>query len=215
MTRVKICCIADEVEAELALAHGADAIGLVTKMPSGPGVITDHEMRRIARWAFGKAWIFVLTSQRSPLRICEQARGIDGVRLQLVDKVPHSMYAAIRSGAPHAKIVQVIHVRGREDVAEAVAVAPLVDEILLDSGNPDAAVKELGGTGRTHDWTLSRAIVESVDVPVWLAGGLHAENVAEAITKVRPFGVDICSGVRELGALSPRRLQAFFAAVRV
>lgn len=215
MTRVKICCIADETEAELALAHGADAIGLVTKMPSGPGVITDHEMHRIARWALGKAWIFVLTSQKLPVRVVEQARGIDGVRLQLVDRVPHTMYEAIRSGAPHAKIVQVIHVRSRADVAEAIAVAPFVDEILLDSGNPDAAVKELGGTGRTHDWSLSRAIVESVDRPVWLAGGLRAENVAEAIATVRPFGVDICSGVREAGVLSPRRLQAFFAAVRV
>jgi phosphoribosylanthranilate isomerase len=215
VTRVKICCIADESEAELALAHGADALGLVTKMPSGPGVITDHEMRRIASWALGKAWIFVLTSQKLPIRVVEQARGIDGVRLQLVDRVPHTMYEAIRGGAPHAKIVQVIHVRSREDVAEAIAVAPFVDEILLDSGNPDAAVKELGGTGRTHDWSLSRAIVESVDRPVWLAGGLRAENVAEAIETVRPFGVDICSGVREAGVLSPRRLQAFFAAVRV
>ncbi len=90
---------------------------------------------------------------------------------------------------------------------------PGVDAILLDSGNQKLAVKELGGTGRTHDWRISRQIVESVHVPVFLAGGLTPENVLVAIRKVRPFGLDICSGLRTNGHLDEEKVQQFFASI--
>jgi phosphoribosylanthranilate isomerase len=87
-----------------------------------------------------------------------------------------------------------------------------VDALLLDSGNQALAVKELGGTGRRHDWAISRTIVEAASVPVWLAGGLTADNVAEAVATVRPFGLDVCSGVRVAGALDEGTLAAFVRA---
>ena len=118
-------------------------------------------------------------------------------------------HRAIREELPDVKIVQVIHVTGDESVDEALRVAASVDALLLDSGNPKLAVKELGGTGRRHDWSLSRRIVDSSPVPVYLAGGLNAGNVAEAIETVRPFGVDICSGVRTDGKLDEAKLSAF------
>jgi phosphoribosylanthranilate isomerase len=93
-------------------------------------------------------------------------------------------------------------------------VAPEVDALLLDSGNQSLPVKELGGTGRTHDWSVSRRIVEAAPVPVYLAGGLTPDNVGEAVRRVRPFGVDVCSGVRSGGRLDEARLAAFAAAVR-
>jgi phosphoribosylanthranilate isomerase len=108
----------------------------------------------------------------------------------------------------------VIHVTGPESVDEAIAVAPHVDAILLDSGNQSLAIKELGGTGRTHDWSLSRRIREAIDVPLFLAGGLNQMNVAAAIREVQPFGIDVCSGLRTEGDLDPQKLSAFIRAIR-
>jgi phosphoribosylanthranilate isomerase len=110
-------------------------------------------------------------------------------------------------------LVQVIHVTGTESVDEALSVADSVDALLLDSGNLKLAVKELGGTGRTHDWRLSRQIVESVRVPVFLAGGLSPENVATAIREVGPCGLDVCSGLRTDGNLDEEKVKRFFAAI--
>ena len=114
---------------------------------------------------------------------------------------------------PGVSLVQVVHVTGKRALDEVRAAAPHVDAVLLDSGRPEAAVKELGGTGRAHDWTLSRRIVETAGVPVFLAGGLNAENVGEAIAAVGPFAVDLCSGVRSQGALDEAKLRRFVDAV--
>ena len=89
----------------------------------------------------------------------------------------------------------------------------MVDAWRLDSGNRTLPVKELGGTGRTHDWGLSARIVAEAGVPVFLAGGLCAGNVGQAIRSVRPYGVDLCSGVRTGDALDERKLLAFMEAV--
>ncbi|MEM8602165.1 MAG: phosphoribosylanthranilate isomerase, partial [Bacteroidota bacterium] len=155
-----------------------------------------------------------LTSSTDATHIAAQARRCKVNTLQLVDAVEMPTYAYLRTVLPATKLVQVIHVESEVNVAEAAAVAPHVDALLLDSGRPSAATPELGGTGRTHDWALSRRIVETVDVPVVLAGGLRAENVGEAIRAVRPFGLDLCSGVRSDGHLDPVKLRAFFEAVR-
>ncbi|MBP7951274.1 MAG: hypothetical protein KA004_16610, partial [Verrucomicrobiales bacterium] len=72
----------------------------------------------------------------------------------------------------------------------------------------------LGGTGRTHDWTTSRRIREAVSVPLFLAGGLTAGNVAEAVATVEPFGLDLCSSVRTDDRLDPAKLQSFFSALQ-
>ena len=139
--------------------------------------------------------------------------GAGRARYSLSDAVAPGTHAALRQALPGVAIVQVIHVADQESVDEAIAVSQHVDAILLDSGNPGLATKELGGTGRTHDWDLSRRIRDSVDRPVYLAGGLSADNVAEAIRVVRPFGVDVCSGVRTDGRLDTGRLAHFVEAV--
>ena len=207
--RLKVCCIASIEEAALALSHGATAIGLVSAMPSGPGVIDEARIREIAAWAPPSARTFLLTSRTAPAEIVEQVKASGVNTVQVVDALGPGAYTVLRALLPRVRLVQVIHVRGAEAVEEALAAAPLVDELLLDSGNPGAPVKELGGTGRVHDWTLSRRIVEESGVPVWLAGGLRAENVEAAIAAVGPTGVDVCSGVREAGLLSAARLERF------
>lgn len=192
---------------------GADALGLVGKMPSGPGPIADDLIELITRHIHPPVSSFLLTSEQSSEAIIQHVKKVNTNTVQVVDTLTEGTYSDIRKELPHLGIVQVIHVRGEESVDEALAIHEMVDAILLDSGNPTAAVKTLGGTGNTHNWTISRKIVESVKVPVFLAGGLHAGNVKRAIDEVGPFGVDICSGVRTNGWLDPDKLAAFMNAV--
>lgn len=211
--RVKICCISSIREVEIAVAHGASALGLVAKMPSGPGIISDEAIRKIVRTVPPPVATFLLTSETSAERIVEHHRRTFTSTLQLVDSLKEGTYADIRRELPAVKIVQVIHVLDESSIDEAVRISEEVDTLLLDSGNPNLATKELGGTGRTHNWTLSRKIVEQSKVPVFLAGGLTPENVREARDIVNPFGLDVCSGVRTDRKLDPRKLRAFFDAV--
>ena len=209
-TRVKICCIASEEEAKLAISFGASALGLVAAMPSGPGPIADGLIRRIAASVPPPVATFLLTCRtRGGAIIAHHLRTLTNT-LQLVDTPEEDAIDTIRAVLPAVRIVQVIHVRGESSLAEALHAAAQADALLLDSGNPSLAVKELGGTGRVHDWRLSRRIVEQSPVPVFLAGGLHPGNVRAAIDQVGPFGVDVCSGVRSDGRLDAGKLEAFF-----
>ena len=209
--RVKVCCIQDEAEAWTAIRLGASALGLVSAMPSGPGVIEEHAIARIAGRVPPGVATFLLTSLQNADAIAAQHRRLRTTALQIVDSLDRGCYADLREALPGIGLVQVVHVTGPPSVDEAVAVAPHVDAILLDSGSPTLAVKELGGTGRRHDWALSRRIREAVDVPVYLAGGLLPENVAEAIDAVGPFALDICTGVRSAGRLDAAKLERFMA----
>ncbi|HAV60914.1 MAG TPA: N-(5'-phosphoribosyl)anthranilate isomerase [Verrucomicrobiales bacterium] len=212
--RVKVCCIGSVAEARLAIRHGAAALGLVSAMPSGPGVIGEPLIAEIAATVPPGVAMFLLTSHQTAAPIIDQQRRLRVNTIQLCDHVPETDLRELRKALPGIKLVQVIHVIGENSIAEARRVAPLVDALLLDSGNPSLAVKELGGTGRRHDWTISRRIRETVDLPVYLAGGLRPANVAEAIATVAPFGLDLCSGVRTDGQLNEAKLAAFFDAVR-
>lgn len=212
--RVKICCIQSLEEAELAIQYGASAIGLVSAMPSGPGPIPEDLIARIASRIPPGVDSFLLTSKQDPIAVIEQHRRMRTTAIQLVDSFPLAGYSKLRVGMPGIRIVQVIHVLDTSSLDEAVSVALHVDALLLDSGNPGAAVKELGGTGRTHNWDISLSIRNAVSVPVYLAGGLKAENVREAIIHVHPFGVDVCSGVRTNRKLDETKLAAFFENIR-
>ena len=208
--RVKICCIASIDEAQLAIRYGASALGLVSAMPSGPGPIPEELIAEIAATIPPGVTSFLLTSQQEAGPIISQQRRCRTNTLQLVDRISVPVYDELRRALPGIGLVQVVHVTGEESIVESITVSEFVDAILLDSGNQALPVKELGGTGRTHDWSISRRIVESVNVPVYLAGGLKPENVAEAIRQVQPFGVDLCSGVRTDGRLDDEKLKKFF-----
>ncbi|HOA38409.1 MAG TPA: phosphoribosylanthranilate isomerase [Flavihumibacter sp.] len=211
--KVKICCISSVNEAAMAIKHGAAALGLVGKMPSGPGVIDDVLIESIAKSIPPPIASFLLTSETSAPEIIAHYKRVNTSTIQLVDELQPGAYALLRRELPHAKLVQVIHVIDDRSVEQAKEVTEFVDAILLDSGNPNLAVKELGGTGRTHNWALSRQIVEAVPVPVFLAGGLNKDNVRAAIDAVQPFGIDLCSSVRSQGKLDEEKLQAFFQAI--
>jgi phosphoribosylanthranilate isomerase len=212
-TRVKICCISNKEEAGTAIRYGAAALGLVGKMPSGPGIITDETIYSIAQIVPPPIATFLLTSETIAQDIIEHHQKVHTTTIQLVDALTNRAYQNIREQLPNVKLVQVIHVIDEASVEEAIEISAWVDAILLDSGNPNLQVKELGGTGRTHNWQLSRQIREKISKPVFLAGGLHQGNVREAIETVQPFGVDLCSGVRTDGKLDERKLEAFFKAI--
>ena len=199
----------------MAIRHGASAVGLVSAMPSGPGVIAEETIAEIARTVPPGVGSFLLTSRQDAASIIEQQRRLRVSTLQLCDRLTTGSHRDLRAALPGIGIVQVVHVVGPESVAEAVGVAPEVDAILLDSGDPGRPVKELGGTGRRHDWRLSRRIREAVAVPVFLAGGLDPDNVADAVAEVGPFGLDVCSGLRTGGALDEGRVSRFFAKIVV
>ena len=210
---VKVCCIQDVDEARLAISAGASALGLVSAMPSGPGPIAEERITEIAAAVPAPTETFLLTCLVEAEAIAAQHRRCGTTALQLVDHVPEPELRRLRQIAPGVKLVQVIHVTGAESVDEALAAAPLVDMLLLDSGNPRRAVKELGGTGRVHDWTHSRRICESVRIPVLLAGGLNPGNARSAFERVRPTGLDVCSGLRPNGRLDGALLRDFFHAL--
>ena len=185
--RVKICCISNAKEAWLAIRYGASALGLVSEILSGPGVIPESTIAGIARIVPPSVSSFLLTSKQDSSAIIEQHKHCGTNVIQLCDQLKIESYKELRDAMPGIGLVQVIHVTGEETLKEALSVAPHVNGILLDSGNQTLSVKQLGGTGRTHDWSLSRRIRQKVNIPVFLAGGLNPENVVEALNRFNPL----------------------------
>ena len=213
--RIKICCIGSVEEARVAVAAGADALGLVGAMPSGPGIIDDTLAREIAASVPPPVATFLLTQRATAPGIADHVVRCGTNTVQIVNPIDPAVYPElIRLLPPAVRRVQVVHVEGDDALDRIAAYAPYVHAFLLDSGRPGADVPELGGTGRVHDWSISARFVEGSSKPVFLAGGLTADNVADAIRQVRPFGVDLCSGVRTDGRLSRAELNRFMAAAR-
>jgi phosphoribosylanthranilate isomerase len=213
-TRIKICCIASPEEAAMAISAGADALGLVARMPSGPGQITDAAIAAITAVVPPAVATFLLTSQTSAEAIAAHVRATNPTSVQIVSQIDPAQSARLAELEPALRRVQVIHVEGPEALDLIPAYAPHVHAFLLDSGRPSASPPELGGVGRTHDWAISAAFVKKSPLPVFLAGGLTPENAGEAIRAVRPFGLDLCSGVRSDTRLDAAKLRAFIAAAR-
>ena len=212
--RIKICCISSVEEAKLAIKYGTDALGFVSAMPSGAGVIDEQLIPQIVSTVPPPIATFLLTCLVKAEDIISQILRCNTNTVQLVDRVGHEVYHVIRQKLPWIKIVQVIHINDKNSIKEAETISPFVDALLLDSGNQSLPVKELGGTGRVHDWSISKTICEIIDKPIFLAGGLNCDNVEEAIRTVHPFGVDVCSGLRTNGILDEEKLKQFIICVK-
>jgi phosphoribosylanthranilate isomerase len=211
--KVKICCISSIEEAKLAIVHGAAAIGLVGRMPSGPGIITDELINSIAKTVIPPIDSFLLTSETTAEAIIAHHNKVNTTTIQMVDALSGREYHKIREAIPHVKLVQVIHVLDEKAVQEAIEISEWVDAILLDSGNPNLSTKVLGGTGKTHNWDLSKKIRENISIPTYLAGGINKDNIRMAIDHVQPYGIDLCSSVRTNGQLDERKLEELFKAL--
>jgi phosphoribosylanthranilate isomerase len=213
MVKVKICCISSIEEARLAVAYGAAAIGLVGRMPSGPGIITDELIHAIAKTVPPPIQTFLLTSETTTDNIIEHHKKVNTTTIQMVDALSGREYHKIREAIPNVQLVQVIHVLDEGSIKEAIEISEFVDAILLDSGNPNLPSKVLGGTGKTHNWDLSKKIREKISLPVYLAGGINKDNIKKAIEHVQPYGIDLCSSVRTNGQLDERKLEELFKAI--
>lgn len=211
--KVKICCITSVREAKLAIDCGASALGLVGPMPSGPGIIEDRLIKQIAYSIQAPTLSFLLTSETTAQGIIDHHKRTQTKVIQIVDEIELSAYEKIKAELPDIELMQVIHVTDECSIEQAICVSKFVDGILLDSGNPNLSTKVLGGTGRVHNWQLSREIVKSVTSKVFLAGGINKDNVKEAIQSVKPYGIDLCSGVRTNSQLDEKKLTEFFDAV--
>ena len=212
-THVKICCISSIEEASLAINAGATALGLVGHMPSGPGIISDNLIAEIAGSIPKHIDTFLLTSETDIDQIIQHHSKVNTTTIQIVDELTNGTHVQLKGVLPSVKIVQVLHILDETSIEKAIRISKNVDAILLDSGNPNLNTKELGGTGRTHNWEISKTIVEKVEIPVFLAGGLNPENAAKALNDVNPYGLDLCSGVRTNGNLDIDKLTSFFKAI--
>jgi phosphoribosylanthranilate isomerase len=213
MVKVKICCISSIEEARLAVAYGAAAIGLVGRMPSGPGIITDELIHSIAKTVLPPIHSFLLTSETTAEAIIEHHNKVNTTTIQIVDALSGREYHKIREAIPNVQLVQVIHVLDEGSIKEAIEISEFVDAILLDSGNPNLPTKVLGGTGKTHNWDLSKKIREKISLPIFLAGGINKDNIKKAIEHVQPYGIDLCSSVRTNGQLDESKLEELFKAI--
>ena len=211
--KVKICCISSIEEAKLAVAYGAAAIGLVGRMPSGPGIITDELIHAIAKTVPPPTHTFLLTSETTTDTIIEHHKKVNTTTIQIVDALSGREYHKIREAIPNVQLVQVIHVLDEGSIKEAIEISEFVDAILLDSGNPNLPTKVLGGTGKTHNWDLSKKIREKISLPIFLAGGINKDNIKKAIEHVQPYGIDLCSSVRTNGQLDESKLEELFKAI--
>ena len=210
MIQVKICCISSIQEAKMAIENGANILGLVGPMPSGPGIISNEKIAEIAQSVPTHIDTWLLTSETSAEKIIAHHKLVNTTAIQIVDKLKREEYQKIREALPVTKLVQVLHVLDESAINEAKGIANHIDYILLDSGNPYGDLKTLGGTGNVHNWEISKKVVNSVAVPVFLAGGINSSNVVAAIHEVQPFGIDLCSGVRTENRLDTTKLKSFF-----
>lgn len=211
---VKLCCISDAREVDLALSAGASVLGFVGEQPAGPGRLHDAAITPLIERVAGRARTWLLTAHTDPEGLIAQIARTRPSGVQLCDAVADEVYDTLRGRFPGLELIQVVHVTQPDAPAEAARIASHVDAILLDSGVPTGPDRQLGGTGKTHDWRVSRAIVDTVPVPVWLAGGLDPDNVETALRQVRPHGVDLCSGVRDADyRLDADKVSAFMQAV--
>ena len=211
--RVKICCINSIDEAKLAIKYGASAIGLVSKMPSGPGPISEDLISKIAKKIPPFVSSVLLTSKQDPSKLIAQHKKCKTDVVQFVDRIKKEDFHKLREGMPGIKFIQVVHVTGEVSIKDAISIAPYVDGILLDSGNPDLKVKRLGGTGQIHNWDISKKIRKKVKIPIILAGGLNPINVIDGLNQVNPYAVDVCNGVRTQNMLDEQKLSSFFKAI--
>jgi len=210
---IKICCIQNLAEAELSFELGADYVGLISAMPSGPGPIPEDQITQIISQIPDASQAVLLTSLTSIDEIIAQQQRTGAGVLQLCRQLTIDQLVELRRQLPGIELMPVVHVTGPDAQKSALNMMPYSDKLLLDSGSPNAAVPVLGGTGEIHDWSISAQIVREVDVPVFLAGGLSPGNVVEAIEGVNPAGVDICSGIRIDGLLDEDKLVAYVNAI--
>ncbi len=213
---LKVCCIQNIAEALSCIERQVHMIGFVSAMPTGFRLLTDLQIKDIISQLPPSETLSVLLSSRtSAAGLVDHIRYTGAQALQIVDELSQDVLRQVREQLPELKIIQVIHVTSPKDIEKAQSIESLVDYILLDSGKQQGNPKALGGTGLTHDWSISAELVRSLSKPVMLAGGLKLQNIAEAIDTVGPAGIDICTGLRDPKYLLLKRLDEMISKLKL
>jgi phosphoribosylanthranilate isomerase len=212
MVKVKICGITNRKDALAAIAFGADAVGfLVGKVhPTKSVFISAEEAGKIVAGLPPFCSTVLVTHLARPAEVLQAASAARVTTIQLHGNSEPTEADEIRKRLPNVKVYKAVHVLGETAICEVQKFVNQVDGIILDTAIQETG--QVGGTGRPHDWKVSRAIVQSVGLPVILAGGLTPENVGEAIRVVQPYAVDVNSGVSlPDGTKDHHRLKLFIA----
>ena len=208
--RVKVCGMTRVEDAHAAVAAGAHAIGCLVGLDyDAPDRVEPGVARAIFASVPPRVERVLVTHRTAVVDVVELARETGASVVQLHGAFPLEAISELRLRAPQLAVVKCAHVVDEGSIEEALRAAGAADRVLLDSRTAD----RIGGTGRIHDWSISARIVQRSPKPVILAGGLDPDNVAGAIAQVRPWGVDVNSGVRGPdGCRSHERIRAFVAA---
>ena len=209
MVKVKICGIKKHEDAELAVLSGADAVGLLVGQVHTSNDFIDKDIARAIVESLPPFCSSVLVTHLTECdEICELAEYIGVSTIQLHGGSSPAQAKEIKQRLPYIKTYKSIHVTGPESVDNALAYRGVVDGILLDTVN--VTTGQVGGTGKTHDWSISSQIVRALDIPVIMAGGLNPENVKDAVAQVQPHGVDVNSGTQGPdGFKDPEKIKSF------
>lgn len=219
--KVKICGMRCAEDVDMAVRCGADAVGFITEVPvhTPRKIDSDTASRLIGRVPpfVDSVLVIMPADARQALELIRKGRpdaiqihndlgardigmirdGLDGNRQRIIKTL------TVPAGAGRAARSLIAQIEELES-------SGLIDAVLLDSAKAGMS----GGTGLTHDWSVSREIVENTEIPIILAGGLRPENVRSAVEEVRPFAVDTASGVETEGKKDPAKVSRFIKEAR-
>jgi len=199
LIKVKICGVRTAEDAVKCVEAGADAVGML--LAPSPRRITPVQAGEIVKILPPFVTPVIVMMPSSAGEAVEMARMVNPGAIQLQGDEPPEMLADIRRALPGIRLIKAVHVGGGDELEKARAYEQVADAILLDTMSPNK-----GGSGQTHDWAVSRTIAASIKKPVVLAGGLGPGNVAAAVRAVKPYAVDVASGVEGEGRVKDMAL---------
>ena len=195
MVKVKICANKSIEDASMSIDAGADIIGiLVGQVHTSNDFVDKETAKEIADFAKEKCDISLVTHLTDADEIIELSKYIGNNVIQLHSDIVEDEVEKIVKELPDVKLVRLIHISSEGEICSDYKSMKYADYYLLDSFNLNT--NQVGGTGLTHDWNKSRELIEKLDKPTFLAGGLNPDNVKQAIEIVRPYGVDVNSGCK-------------------
>ncbi|MFC2075912.1 phosphoribosylanthranilate isomerase [candidate division KSB1 bacterium] len=205
-SHLKICGITSVEDARLANASGADYLGVLVDVGFSDRSLSLPEARTIAAAVDIK--VVVLMCDPDPEAVREVAAGVEPYAIQFLGVETPQMLADLKSELD-CRIWKTVHlsgISGQAAVEEYVRAG--VDALLVDSAEERDGLLRLGGTGKLADWTAAADLIKSVSLPVFLAGGIDPDNIERALWEVRPYGIDLCSGVEShRGKKDPDKLR--------
>ncbi|MEM0035812.1 MAG: phosphoribosylanthranilate isomerase [Candidatus Korarchaeum sp.] len=202
--KVKVCGLKREEDLRTACGLGADMVGFVVEVPSSPRSLSLDEAARLIKLVPDDVISVIVVVSHDLERV---SRAYNTLKPDLIQIHGPLDIKRFKEEAPEAFIVKALGVSSAQVIEEALSSYYLVNGFLADSPHPE----KHGGTGLVHNWDLSKILKEAVyPKPLILAGGLNPENVERAVRYVKPYAVDVSSGIESSpGSKDPEKLRVF------